>query len=132
MTPKRPLPITILCVLFFTALSFSFIAYGIYFINSDILHSGTKIPIGKVIWNIFNGPFLALISTVGLWKMYRWSVYLYFGGYTIKATAFYIFSNNAGQISINNNFTISIMIIIPIIYSIIVLPYWKRMKTLSN
>lgn len=112
----RPLPITILCLILFIA-----IVLGLISVLGSL--SLGIFSAGRILW-ILIANLITLVSVIGLWQMKRWGVYLYLGGYLVGVITFYIFPPRGAEL-LNNPV---LVIIVPLIYSLVIFPYWKRLS----
>ena len=111
----RPLPITILCVLLFIATGLNMIGVVMSFFHFSL---------GRALWTLVT-TLAALASFIGLWRMRKWGVYLYLGGYIVGVVTFYLFPPEGGEALKNP----VLLMIVPLIYCAVVLPYWKRLQS---
>jgi len=109
----RPLPITVLCIILFLVGALNLIGVVLSFFHFSL---------GRVLW-ILATTSAALVSFWGLWRMKRWAVFLYLGGYALGVLTFYMFPPERADL-LNRPF---LMLLVPLIYSAIVFPYWKRL-----
>ena len=109
----RPLPITVLCIVLFLIGALNLISVVLSFFH---------VFLGRALW-ILVTTSAALVSFWGLWRMKRWAVFLYLGGYALGVLAFYTFPPERAEV-LNRPV---LMLLVPLIYSVIVFPYWKRL-----
>ena len=69
----RPLPITILCIVLFLVGALNLISVVLSFFH---------VSVGRALW-ILVTTLAALTSFCGLWRMKRWGVFPYLGGYAL-------------------------------------------------
>ncbi len=84
------------------------------------------VPFGRAIWTLITST-AAIISFIGLWKMMKWGVYLYLGGYIVGTLSFYLLPPDGADV-INKPWLI---VFFPLLYCVVVLPYWRRFNKTS-
>ena len=114
---KRPLLITIVCVILAIAL-----AANVVTIVS--IASVTSAP--RLAWMILTTA-VAGVSVVGLWRMNQWGPALYLAGQAVGVAAWLMFPVDGAE----NAYPIWLLLIIPAIYAACVLPFWRQMKPLT-
>ncbi len=111
---QRPRPVAILCI-------FLFVMTGLNLLGG--IFSITNVSPARAAWMIITTA-VAFVSVIGLWKMRRWGVFLYLGGYIAGAAMFYIFPPAGGREVVRP----FLLLAVPLVYCAFVLPYWKRLK----
>lgn len=114
----RPKAITILCATLF-------ILGGLNLLSCVV--SLFLASLGRANWGIVTTT-IALGSVLGLWKMRKWGPVLYLASFAVGTVTFFIFPPNNASVIMQRPFFWILLIIIPAIYSGVVLPYWKEMK----
>lgn len=85
--------------------------------------SPNQFELGRVSWIVLTN-LVTFVSIIGLWKMKKWAVYLYLGGYAVGIATFYLFSPENAEL-LNKPY---LELAVPLLYSIVVLPYWRRLN----
>jgi len=109
----RPKPITILCAVLF-------VLAGIDSVSS--IGAFMHFPLSIALWKL-TITMLGLASAVGLWEMHKWGVYLFLGAFFLSFGGLYYFPE-AGPAEPS-----VFLLLVPVIYLAVVLPYWKRLKS---
>ena len=108
----RPKPITILCAILFVLAGIDSVgAIGAFF----------HISFFKALFRLII-TLMGLISTLGLWEMKKWGVFLFLATFFISFSYYYFFETASKDYLI-------MMFILPAIYLAVVLPYWKRLRS---
>ena len=114
---KRPLIITIVCVV----LTIALVANVVTIVS---IASATSVP--RLAWMVLTTA-VAGISIVGLWRMHQWGPVLYLAGQAVGVAAWLMFPVDGAE----NAYPIWLLLIIPAIYAACVLPFWRQMKPLT-
>lgn len=123
---KRPILISIMCVLFF-------VVYAISLLLPMLVAMSRSMSQSVIIWAApysFIGTILFIIALIGYWKMKRWGVLLY----TITFIAATIINLCAGvtkvclEVSYMSGCNILPYMFIPLIPMVIGVVYWKKME----
>lgn len=111
----RPYPITVLCILLFIMGISRTINALQAFVTVPNFHSTYGL--------LING--LALLSYYGLWKMRKWSVFLFLGVWIFQIMMFPFFPLDFMRDQIRSWFSWLIIVI----YLAVVLPHWKLLSS---
>ncbi len=105
--PRRPVPITVLCVIL-----------GI-FATINLIYS---LLAGET-WYLI-GDITLILCLTSVWQMKKYGVYLYFSLYFLASVAYFFIYPKPTQLVANP----LLLLAPPIIFGAVVLPYWGRFR----
>jgi hypothetical protein len=115
---KRPVIITVL--------AWVLIVSGVFFLIMKPL-TWSHFSLERNLWNVFSKS-LSLLCGVGLLKMRKWAVLLYFVGYALNAVLLFVWPPNAEALELcSQPPAIAVMLVVPMVFALITLPKWKLM-----
>lgn len=115
---KRPVMIT--------ALAWILIVGGVLFLMMKPL-TWPHFSLERNLWNVFSKS-MSLVCGVGLLKMRRWAVVLYFVLFPLNTVLLFVWAPNAEVLeTYSQPPAIAMMLVIPTIVALITLPKWNLM-----
>lgn len=78
-------------------------------------------------WWVIAANLMVVISCVGLWRMKKWSVYLFFLTVLIGGAALY--ASAYGELGKNFHYR---FLLYPVIFGLLVFPHWKKLNAVTG
>ncbi len=96
-------------------------------IFAKILFLGGDFSSGRSVWNLISKGATALAG-LGILRMKRWAIYLYFSCYFINATLIFLWPPSPEIFELYTQpASLTIMVAIPLIIAVIVGIYWRKL-----
>ena len=109
-----------------TVMAWILIVGGVLFLMTKPL-TWSQLSLERNLWNVFSKT-LSVVCGVGLLKMRKWAVVLYFAAFALNTALLFLWPPNAEVLErYSKPPAIAMMLVIPVIIALITLPKWNLM-----